>query len=191
MPRTMLGDIARAAGLGNFNAKARPARADAECEDQDSQDELTDEMPADPGQPNDPGAPPEELPVDPADAPEVPEQPSNIVARKGSVIGGSVVKSARSFSFVSGPSRNSAAAAAVKPAATPAAKGSEPAEAQGYIASMEARGHRLDTSARAAIVGYAKTWAGSADVRAEFGTFEVFASYMRAKDKGAVRIFGA
>lgn len=192
MPKSMLAAVAIAAGLGQKVGKVRQAAADDDLneQDQDLPAEVTDEE-----QPASPVKRPAEEPADtvdeePDETPAEPDQPPKVVARSGAVIGNRVVKSNQSFSFVSGLSRNSAAAAAVRPAPTAAAKGSESVEATAYIASLEARGHRVDANARSAIAGYAKTWSASADVRAEFGAFEVFASFMRAKDKGAVRIFG-
>lgn len=186
MPRTYLGDIARAAGLGNIKATAEPATAD----EVEEQDEVTDDdRPADDGHPDVPSVQPAQIPGDPAAAPqEVPgdsQQPPDVVARKGGVIGGGVVKTAQSFSFVTGSSRRPAAA---NP--KPIAKAKGPVEAESYMASLEARGHRLDTAARDAIAGFEKTWSSSAEIRSEFGSFAIFASFMRAKSQGSVRILG-
>lgn len=59
-----------------------------------------------------------------------------------------------------------------------------------YVATLEARGARLSPTERAAIEKHAVAWQASADVRREFRTFPVFASYMRAKESGRVRTLG-
>ncbi len=58
-----------------------------------------------------------------------------------------------------------------------------------YITGLEKAGLQLSSANRLAINGYAETWRASSEIRAEFGSFAVFASYMRAKDGGRARIF--
>lgn len=59
-----------------------------------------------------------------------------------------------------------------------------------YVAAIEARGAAFTSAERASIEMHAATWKASADVRREFVSFPVFASYMRAKERGRVRKIG-
>lgn len=63
-------------------------------------------------------------------------------------------------------------------------------DAAGYLAKLQAGGIYVSNDLKAAVGGYAATWRDSPDIRSEFGSFEVFASYMRAKDAGRTRITG-
>jgi hypothetical protein len=47
-----------------------------------------------------------------------------------------------------------------------------------YLAKREGT---LSPGEKTAIEGYAETWRSSPDIRAEFGSFEVYAGYMRSK----------
>jgi hypothetical protein len=59
-----------------------------------------------------------------------------------------------------------------------------------YVATIEARGAALTSAERASIEMHAAAWKASADVRREFGSFPVFAAFMRAKERGRVRKSG-
>lgn len=77
---------------------------------------------------------------------------------------------------------------------TPASKAQavpfEAPEALAYITALEARGHRIDTKERTAIMAYGVTWIRSPEVRREFSSFDVFAAYSRAKARNAFRVLG-
>lgn len=60
-------------------------------------------------------------------------------------------------------------------------------DVSGYLAKHS---DNLAPGERLAIEGYGATWRDSKDIRQEFGTFEVFAAYMRAKARGNGRSFG-
>ena len=58
---------------------------------------------------------------------------------------------------------------------------------EAYVKKLESRNTGGGSIDRNAINGYSETWRASADIRAEFSTFEIFAAYMRAKASGVVR----
>lgn len=60
-------------------------------------------------------------------------------------------------------------------------------DVSGYLAK---HGGNLASGERLAIEGYGAAWRASKDIRQEFGTFEVFAAFMRAKARGQARILG-
>lgn len=63
-------------------------------------------------------------------------------------------------------------------------------DVSGYLAGLAQRVGSVSPSENVAITAYAATWRKSADIRAEFRSFDIFASYMRTKDRGAARILG-
>jgi len=81
-----------------------------------------------------------------------------------------------------------AAHASVRPAPVhiPAAL-IETAEATAYISRLVSTGHRLSNGERTTILAFAEAWSKSADIRSEFGSFPVFASYMRGHKSGAIK----
>lgn len=60
----------------------------------------------------------------------------------------------------------------------------------GYLAKLEKANESVSESEKSAIGTFAATWCGSADIRAEFRTFEVYAAYQRAKTSGLVKRYG-
>lgn len=58
---------------------------------------------------------------------------------------------------------------------------------EAYVKKLESRNTGGGSIDRNAINGYAETWRASADIRAEFSTFEIFAAYMRAKASGVLK----
>ena len=100
-------------------------------------------------------APPAPLPV------QTDDQPTS---------SGPVVRTAQSFSFITGANK--------------------PVAGARHVESLRAKGVEVSAVDAAAIEGYAATWNRSADIRAEFRSFENFAAYMKAKTAGRVRIFG-
>lgn len=58
-------------------------------------------------------------------------------------------------------------------------------EAQAYVAHLKAHCHPVTETEKVAIVAYAHAWERSPELRTEFGSFAVFASYMRGR-KGSI-----
>jgi len=60
-------------------------------------------------------------------------------------------------------------------------------DVSGYLVQLEKKNGQVTGAEKSAIGGFAATWSASANIRAEFKTFECYAAYMRAKASGLIK----